>query len=76
MKKLIVRTDGFEGFRRRSQERAKKLERGEFLEPAKILTFENAFPALTRGRIALYRKVKEKNMSITALAASLDGNAR
>jgi predicted transcriptional regulator len=72
MKKLTVHTDGFEGFRKRSLERAKKLDRGELLEPEKILTFENAFGTLTRARISVYRKVKEKeSISITALAGTL-----
>jgi predicted transcriptional regulator len=72
MKKLTIHGDGFEGFRKRSLERAKKLDRGELLEPEKILTFENAFKTLTRARIGVYRKVKEKEISITALADSLN----
>lgn len=72
MKKLTINTDGFEGFRRRSLERARKLDRGELLETEKILTFEKAFKTLTRGRMGVYRKVKEKeSISVTALAASL-----
>jgi predicted transcriptional regulator len=72
MKKVTIHTDGFEGFRKRSLERAKKLDRGELLEPEKILTFENAFKTLTRARIGVFRKVKEKEISITALAESLN----
>ncbi len=72
MKKLTIYTDGFEGFRKRSLERAKKLDRGELLEPEKILTFENAFKALTRARIDVYQKVKEKEISITALSNCLN----
>ena len=72
MKKLTVRTDGFEGFRRRSLERAKKLDCGELLEPEKIITFENALKTITRARIGVYRKVKEKEISITALADGLN----
>ena len=72
MKKLTIKTDGFEGFRKRSLERAKRLDRGELLEPEKIVTFESAFKTLTRARIGVYRKVKEKErISITALAGSL-----
>jgi predicted transcriptional regulator len=72
MKKLTIHTDGFEGIRKRSKERAKKLDRGELLEGEKILTFENAFTTLTRARIGVYRKVREKeSVSITALAGSL-----
>jgi predicted transcriptional regulator len=72
MKKLTIRTDGLEGFRKRSLERARKLDRGELLEPEKILTFEKAFKTLTRARIGVFRKVKEKEISITALADSLN----
>jgi predicted transcriptional regulator len=72
MKRITVHTDGFEGFRKRSLERARKLDRGELLEPEKILTFENAINTLTRARIGVYRKVKEKeSISITALAGCL-----
>ena len=68
MNKHTIHADGFEGFRKRSLERAKKLDRGALLEPERILTFENAFKTLTRARVGVYRKVKEKEISITALA--------
>lgn len=72
MKKLTVHADGFEGFRKRSLERARKLDRGELLEPEKIVTFENACKALSPARIGVLREVKaKKNISITALAGSL-----
>lgn len=59
-------------FRKRSVDRARKLDRGQLLEPEKILTFENAFNTLTRARIGVYRKVKKKeSISITALAGCL-----
>ena len=72
MKKLTIHADGFEGFRKRSLDRAKKLDRGELLEPEKVLTFEHAFETLTRARVGVYRKVKEKEISITALADRLN----
>ena len=72
MKKLTIHADGFEGFRKRSLDRARKLDSGELLEPEKILTFEEAFKTLTRARIGVYRTVKEKeSITITALAGSL-----
>lgn len=71
MRKLTIHTDGFEGFRKRSLDRAKKLDRGEFLEPERTLTFERSLKALTRARIGVFRKVKEKEISVTALAESL-----
>ena len=72
-RKITIHDDGFEGFRKRSLARGKKLDRGELLEPEKILTFdEAAWKALTRARISVYRKVKEKEVSMTALAESLN----
>jgi predicted transcriptional regulator len=69
----MIHIDGFEGFRKRSLERARQLDRGLLLQPEKILTFENAFSTLTRARVGVYRKVKEKeSVSITALAGSLN----
>lgn len=67
---LTIHTDGFEGFRKRSLERARELDRGERLVPEKSLTIE-AFQILTRARISVYKKVKEKETSITALAKLL-----
>jgi predicted transcriptional regulator len=71
MKKITIHTDGFEGFRKRSLERAKKLDRGELLESEKIITFEKGLPSLTPARLRVFRKVKEKEISITALAKVL-----
>jgi len=71
-KSLTIRNDGFEGFRKRSLERASKLDRGELLEPEKIITFDEAFRALTPARILVIRKAKEKEISITSLANSLN----
>jgi predicted transcriptional regulator len=70
---LTIHTDGLEGFRKRSLDRARKLDRGELLEPEKIVTFDKAFKTLTPARIGVFRKVKEekKEISITALAHSL-----
>ena len=69
-KSLTIRNDGFEGFRKRSLERASKLDRGELLEPEKIITFDEAFRALTPARILVIRKAKEKksvlHLSLTA----------
>lgn len=42
------------------------------LEAEKILTFEKAFLTLTQARMGVFRKVKEKEISITALADSLN----
>ncbi|HWF46340.1 MAG TPA: HTH domain-containing protein [Bryobacteraceae bacterium] len=72
MKKVTIHTDGFEGFRKRSLERAKKLDRRERLEPEKIITLEKGLPSLTPARLRVFRKVKEKEISITSLAKVLD----
>ena len=72
MKKVTIYTDGFEGFRKRSIERAAKLDRGELLKPEKIITLEKGFASLTPARLRVFRKVKEKGISITALAKVLD----
>ena len=74
-KSLTIHNDGFEGFRNRSLERARKLDRGELLEPLepeKIITFDEAFKALTPARILVIRKAKEREISITSLANSLN----
>ena len=38
---LTIHTDGFEGFKKRSLERAKKLTRGERVATSRGLTFES-----------------------------------
>ena len=72
MKKVKIYTDGFEGARKRSLERARKLDRGELPEPEKSITLEvEALKALTGARLDLFNKVRKKRASITALAESL-----
>lgn len=71
MRKATIHTDGFEGFRKRSLERARKLDRGELLEPEKIITVEDAHKTLTGARLRLFKKVKEKEISVPSLAKSL-----
>src|ERR1039457_6557526 len=54
--KVKVFTDGFEGHVRRSLDRARKRERGERLEPEKIITFANPLDlleCLTANRVRL-----------------------
>lgn len=75
--KVKIFTDGFEGHVRRSLDRAKKMERGERLEPEKILTF--ADPAmmvecLSAQRVRLVETARKKRMSISALAEELGRN--
>jgi hypothetical protein len=40
MKRVTIHTDGFEGARKRSLERARKLDRGETLEPETSITLD------------------------------------
>jgi predicted transcriptional regulator len=72
--RLTIHTDGMEGFRRRSLERAGKMDRGEKIQPEKSITFENPIEmakVLTPERIRLYQIVKKKETSVTNLANGL-----
>ena len=72
--RLKIHTDGFEGFRRRSLELARKMDRGEKLRPEKSITFENPIEmakVLTPERIRLYQIVKQRETSVTDLAQGL-----
>ena len=72
--KLTVRSDGFEGFRKRSLGRARKMDRGEKLKPEKIITFESPVEmsrVLTPERVRLYQVVKRQETSVTDLAHGL-----
>ncbi len=69
--------DGFEGHVRRSRERAAKRARGEHLEPERILTFEDPiqmFECLTVQRVRICQVVRNKRLSISALAVELGRN--
>jgi predicted transcriptional regulator len=71
---LTIHTDGFEGFRKRTLERARKMDRGEKIQPEKSITFENPIEmakVLTPERIRLYQIVKKKETSVTNLANGL-----
>ena len=71
---LTIHTDGFEGFRKRSLERARKMDRGEKLIPERIITFENPIEMvkiMTPERMRLYQTVKRRETSVTELANGL-----
>jgi predicted transcriptional regulator len=75
--KTKVLTDGFEGHVQRSLERAEKMERGERLEPERIITFADPldmFECLTAQRIRLCQVARKKRLSISALAEELGRN--
>jgi len=72
--KLTIRTDGFEGFKKRSFERAAKMDRGERLTPEKSITFESPLDlleALSADRMRLFELTKTKEFSVTSLAKAL-----
>src|ERR1035437_9273816 len=59
-----------EDFRRRSLERARKMDRGEKLRPEKSITFESPIEmakVLTPERIRLYQVVKRRETSVKGL---------
>ncbi len=71
---LTIHTDGLEGFRRRSLELARKMDRGEKIQSEKNITFENPIEmakVLTPERIRLYQIVKQRETSVTDLAQGL-----
>ena len=75
--KVKVFTDGFEGHVRRSLDRARRMERGERLEPEKIITFGDPammVECLSAQRIRLVEIARKKRMSISALAEELGRN--
>ena len=75
--KLTIHDDGFEGHVRRSLERTRKREKGERLEPEKIITFADPvdlLTCLTGERIRLCQVARQKPMSISALAKELGRN--
>ena len=72
--RLTIHTDGLEGFRKRALELARKMDRGEKIQPEKGITFENPIEmakVLTPERIRLYQVVKKKQTSVTDLANGL-----
>lgn len=75
--KVKVFTDGFEGHVRRSLDRARRMERGERLEPEKIITFGDPLhmlECLTPQRIRICQVARRKRLSVSALAEELGRN--
>jgi predicted transcriptional regulator len=75
--KTKVFHDGFEGHVRRSLERAAKRQRGERLETEKIITFADPLDmieCLTAQRVRLCQVIRQKRLSISALAEELGRN--
>jgi predicted transcriptional regulator len=74
---IKILADGVEGHIRRSLERTARRERGERLEPEKILNFEDPVmmvECLSAERIRLVETARKKPLSISALAEELGRN--
>ncbi len=72
--KITVRSDGFEGYKKRALVRAKKLARREKIEPEVTITFETPLAmleVLTAERIRLCEVARKQAFSISALAGEL-----
>lgn len=75
--KTKILHDGLEGHRRRSLERAAKMDAGERVESERILNFENAaimLEHLTIQRVRIVQTVIKQSLSISALAEELGRN--
>lgn len=71
---LTIHTDGFEGFAKRSLERAKKIDQGKRIAPSRALTFESPmqmFEVLTVQRLRVVEMARTKPYSVTGLAKEL-----
>jgi predicted transcriptional regulator len=72
--KLKIHTDGFEGFKKRSLERAQKLDRRERIAPSFGFTFESPeqmVEVLTVQRLRMVKVAQTKPYSVSALAKRL-----
>jgi predicted transcriptional regulator len=75
MMKITVRSDGFEGYKKRALARAAKLARREPIRPEMTITFDNPLSmleVLTAERIRLCETARRKSLSISALATELN----
>jgi len=73
--KITVRSDGFEGYKKRAIARATKLARREPVRAEITITFDNPLDmleVLTAERIRLCETARQKPLSISALAAALN----
>ena len=72
--KVTVHSDGFEGYKKRTLARSKKLARREKIQPEAIITFESPLAmlqVLTAERIRLCEVARRQPFSISALAGEL-----
>jgi predicted transcriptional regulator len=76
--KVRVVTDGLDGFFGRAREHARKLDRGEKVEPELVIAFEDAgemMKVLSAERLRVLRASK-KATPVSVLAGTLKRNAR
>lgn len=69
-----VKTGSIEDFFSQGREIARKLDRGEKVEPVRIISFEDPddmLELLTTGRVELFRAIKSAPGSITDIARRL-----
>lgn len=67
-------TDGLDGFAKRAIERAKKIDRGERIEPSRGITFESPiqmFEVLTVERLRVLEAARKQRLSVSGLAREL-----
>src|SRR5271163_1179749 len=72
--KLTIRADGFEGWAKRSLERARKIDRGERLAPEITINFDSPLEmrrVLTVERMRLLETTRKQALSVSGLAAEL-----
>jgi predicted transcriptional regulator len=72
--KLTIRADGFEGYAKRAQERARKLTRGEKIVAEKTINFDSPLEMqrmLTVERMRLLETTRKRAFSVSGLAAEL-----
>jgi len=72
--KVTVHSDGFEGYKKRTLARSKKLARHEKIQPEATITFESPLAmlqVLTAERIRLCEVARRQPFSISALAGEL-----
>jgi predicted transcriptional regulator len=77
--RIRVAADGSKGYFGRARERARKLDRGEELAPALIISFEDPsdmMRVLSAERIRLLRFAKQKPMAVSELAGGLKRDKR
>ncbi|MGC2110457.1 MAG: hypothetical protein WA655_13125 [Candidatus Korobacteraceae bacterium] len=77
--KVKIGVDTVDGFFARARERARKLDRGEKLAPAIVISFEDPsdmMRVLSAERIRLLRLARQKPMAVSELAGGLKRDAR